>query len=242
MRIFYIRETIMDLLEMIGGNRVQYGSAVLGGVRPRCELDEMRIKKLTAGMDLVEEKLTAFADRFVSDPMVMSRITGVGVTSQKDALRLACSGPTLRATGVKSDLRTEMFEYYPFDFEVITQDDGDVKSQLLMRVFENFEAIKIIRQAIRDLPDGPITNRSWEMQDTPITKSYIEAPRGTLYHSYALEDGRVRNCVIRTPSMANIGAMQYSAIGHHITDAQLCVVQCDPCFTCTDRAIEIIKL
>lgn len=242
MRIFYIRETIMDLLEMIGGNRVQYGSAVLGGVRPRCELDEMRIKKLTAGMDLVEEKLTAFADRFVSDPMVMSRITGVGVTSQKDALRLACSGPTLRATGVKSDLRTEMFEYYPFDFEVITQDDGDVKSQLLMRVFENFEAIRIIRQAIRDLPDGPITNRSWEMQDTPITKSYIEAPRGTLYHSYALEDGRVRNCVIRTPSMANIGAMQYSAIGHHITDAQLCVVQCDPCFTCTDRAIEIIKL
>jgi len=242
MRIFYIRETIMDLLGMIGGNRVQYGSAVLGGVRPRCELDDNRIRNLTDGMNLVEEKLAAFADRFVSDPMVMSRITGVGVTRQEDALRLACSGPTLRATGAKIDLRTEMFEYEPFDYEVIIQEDGDVKSQLLMRVFESFESIKIIRQAIRDLPDGPITNRSWEMQDTSITKSYIEAPRGTLYHSYALEDGRVRNCVIRTPSMANIGAMQYSAIGHHITDAQLCVVQCDPCFTCTDRAIEIIKL
>lgn len=242
MRIFYIRETIMDLLGMIGGNRVQYGSAVLGGVRPRCELDDNRIRNLNDGMDLVEEKLVAFADRFVSDPMVMSRVTGVGVTSQEDALRLACSGPTLRATGANTDLRTKMFEYEPFDFEVITQEDGDVKSQLLMRVFENFESIKIIRQAIQDLPEGPITNRSWEMQDTPITKSYIEAPRGTLYHSYALEDGRVRNCVIRTPSMSNIGAMQYSAIGHHITDAQLCIVQCDPCFTCTDRAIEIIKI
>jgi energy-converting hydrogenase B subunit N len=242
MRIFYIRETVMDLLGMIGGNRVQYGSAVLGGVRPRCELDEARTKKLTDGMDLLEEKITALADRFVSDPMVMSRITGVGVISQKDALRLACTGPTLRATGVKSDLRTEMFEYDPFDFDVITQDDGDVKSQLLMRVFENFEAIKIIRQAIRDLPDGPITNRSWEMRDVPLTKSYVEAPRGTLYHSYALEDGRVRNCVIRTPSMANIGAMQYACIGQHITDAQLSIVQCDPCFTCTDRAIQIIKI
>ncbi|MBI5459518.1 nickel-dependent hydrogenase large subunit [Methanobacterium sp.] len=242
MRLFYIRETVMDLLGMIGGNRVQYGSAVLGGVRPRCELDEMRLQKITEGMDLLEEKITAFADRFVSDPMVMSRITGVGVISQKDALRLACSGPTLRATGVARDLRREMEEYDPFEFDVITQDDGDVKSQLLMRVLEIPEAIKIIRQAVHDLPEGPITNRSWEMQDTPITKSYIEVPRGTLYHSYALEDGRVRNCVIRTPSMANIGAMQHACIGHHITDAQLSVVQCDPCFTCTDRAIEIIKI
>lgn len=74
---------------------------MLGGVRPRCELDEMRIQKLTEGMDSLEEKLNNFANRFVSDPMVMSRITGVGVTSPEDALRLACSGPTLRATGVE---------------------------------------------------------------------------------------------------------------------------------------------
>ena len=81
----------------------------------------------------------------------------------------------------------------------------------------------------------------WEMVDTDLTQSYIEVPRGTLYHSYALESGRVRHCVIRTPSMANIGAMQYACIGDQITDAQLCIVQCDPCFTCTDRAIEIIR-
>jgi energy-converting hydrogenase B subunit N len=242
MRLFYIRETVMDLLGMIGGNRVQYGASIIGGVRPRCELDENRIQKITDGMDLIEERTLAFADRFVSDPLVMSRITGVGVISQKDAIRLACSGPTLRATGVKKDLRTEMKEYDPFDFDVITQDGGDVKSQLLMRVFEIPEAIKIIRQAIQDLPEGPITNRSWEMKDVPITKNYIEVPRGTLYHSYALEDGRVRNCVIRTPSVSNIGAMQYACIGHHITDAQLSIVQCDPCFTCTDRAIQIIKI
>ena len=242
MRLFYIRETSMDLLSMIGGNRVQYGASILGGVRPRCELDDNRIQKIKDGMDILEEKTLAFADRFVSDPMVMSRITGVGVISQKDALRLACTGPTLRATGVANDLRTEMPEYKPFDFNVITQEDGDVKSQLLMRVLEIPEAINIIRQAVRDLPEGPITNRSWEMKDAPLTKSYIEVPRGTLYHSYALEDGRVRNCVIRTPSMSNIGAMQHACIGNHITDAQLSVVQCDPCFTCTDRAIQIINI
>lgn len=242
MRLFYIRETVMELLRMIGGNRVQYGVPIIGGIRPRADLNEMRIQKLTEGMDFLEEKITDFAERFVADPMVMSRITGVGVISKEDAIRLSTSGPTLRATGVEIDLRTDMKEYDPFEFDVITQDDGDVKSNLLARVFEIPESIKIIRQAIKALPEGPITNRSWEMQDVPITKSYIEVPRGKLYHSYSLDEGRVRNSIVRTPSITNIGAMEHACIGSHITDAQLAIVQCDPCFTCTDRAIQIIQL
>ena len=241
MRVFYLREIIMELLAMIGGNRVQYGCSVLGGVRPRCELDEAKILRIKEDMDKVEEGLTDFANRFTADPIVMSRIAGIGVLPQKQAIELAVTGPTLRATGVARDLRTTMFEYDNFDFNVVTQPDGDVKSNLLMRALESFESIKIIRQAIANIPEGKLVNHDWEMVDTDITESYIEVPRGTLYHSYALESGRVRHCIIRTPSMANIGAMQYACIGDQITDAQLCIVQCDPCFTCTDRAIEIIK-
>ncbi len=240
MRIFYIRETVMELLRMIGGNRVQYGVPVIGGIRPRADLNEMRIQKIKEGMDLIEEKVAKFADRFTRDPMIMSRVTGVAALSKEDALRLAATGPTLRSTGVEVDLRKDMRQYEPFEFDVITQNDGDVKSNLLMRALEIFEAVKIIRQAIRDLPEGKITNRSWEMQDTDIIRSYIEAPRGKLYHSYRLEDGRVRNSIIRTPSITNINAMEHACIGTHITDAQLAIVQCDPCFTCTDRAIQIV--
>ncbi len=240
MRLFYIRETVMELLRMIGGNRVQYGVSIIGGIRPRCDLDGMRVQKISEGMDITETKMSEFADRFVSDPMIMSRITGVGTLPQKMAVKLGTSGPTLRATGVSKDLRQDMREYDPFEFDVITQADGDVKSNLLVRVFEIFEAIKIIRQAIKQLPEGKITNRSWEMYDAPITRSYVEAPRGTLYHSYAIEEGRVRHSIVRTPSITNIGAMQYACVGHHITDAQLAIVQCDPCFTCTDRAIQIL--
>lgn len=241
MRVFYLREIVMELLAMIGGNRVQYGCSVLGGVRPRCELDEAKILRIKEDMDKVEAGLTDFANRFTADPIVMSRIAGIGVLPQKQAIELAVTGPTLRATGVARDLRTTMFEYDNFDFNVVTQPDGDVKSNLLMRALESFESIKIIRQAIANIPEGKLVNHDWEMVDTDITQSYIEVPRGTLYHSYALESGRVRHCVIRTPSMANIGAMQYACIGDQITDAQLCIVQCDPCFTCTDRAIEIIR-
>ena len=241
MRVFYLREIVMELLAMIGGNRVQYGCSVLGGVRPRCDVDEAKLLRLKEDMDKVEEGLTDFANRFTSDPIVMSRIEGIGVLPQKQAIELAVTGPTLRATGVARDLRTSMFEYDDFDFNVITQPGGDVKSNLLMRALESFESIKIIRQAIANIPEGKVVNKEWEMFDTDIIESYIEVPRGTLYHSYALESGRVRHCIIRTPSMANIGAMQYACIGDQITDAQLSIVQCDPCFTCTDRAIEIIR-
>ena len=222
-------------------NRVQYGCSVIGGVRPRCELDSKRLERLANDMDALEEGLTDFVNRFTSDSILMSRITGIGVLPQKQAIKLDVSGPSLRATGVVYDLRTTMSEYDPFDFNIITQEDGDVKSNLMMRALESFESIKIIRQAVKNLPEGPVVTHDWEMKDTDIIESRIEVPRGTLYHSYALESGRVRHSIIRTPSMANIGAMQYACIGDQITDAQLCIVQCDPCFTCTDRAIEIIR-
>ena len=241
MRVFYLREIVMELLAMIGGNRVQYGCSVLGGVRPRCDLDEAKLLRLKNDLDAIEEGLTGFVERFMADSILLSRVTGIGVLPQKQAIELAVTGPSLRATGVARDLRTTMFEYENFDFNVITQNDGDVKSNLVMRALESFEAIKIIRQAIANIPEGKVVNRDWEMFDTDINESYIEVPRGTLYHSYALESGRVRHSIIRTPSMANIGAMQYACIGDQITDAQLCIVQCDPCFTCTDRAIEIIR-
>lgn len=242
MRIFYIRETVMELLNMIGGNRVQYGVSTIGGVRPRCELTEMRIQKVLEGMDKLEDDLKNFVNRFANDSMVNSRIEGVGYLPLKQAKKLEVSGPCIRACGLEFDLRTKMDEYDDFDFDIITFDGCDVKSNFYMRLFECFESIKIIRQAIKNLPKGSIVNRSWEMHDFKPFKHYIEAPRGTLYDSYALEDGRVRSSIIRTPSLTNIGATQYACIGNHITDGQLCIVQCDPCFTCTDRAFEIIEL
>ena len=241
MRVFYMREIVMELLAMIGGNRVQYGCSVIGGVRPRCDVDESKLQRLKEDLNKLEENLTDFTNRFLADSILLSRVTGIGVIPQKQAIKLAVTGPTLRATGVARDLRTSMPEYDDFDFNVITQPDGDVKSNLIMRALESFESIKIIRQAIANIPDGSVINHDWEMFDTDIIKSYIEVPRGTLYHSYALESGRVRHSIIRTPSMSNIGAMQYACIGDQITDAQLCIVQCDPCFTCSDRAIEIIR-
>ncbi|MCD7781820.1 MAG: nickel-dependent hydrogenase large subunit [Methanosphaera sp.] len=242
MRIFYIRESIMELLYMMGGNRVQYGISVLGGVRPRADLNLKEQQRVLDTMDYIDKHVAEFAERFVADPMVMSRITGTGQLSKKQAQDLHVTGPSLRAQGIEYDYRTKMFEYDGVDFDIVTADGGDVKANILVRVGEIFESTKIVRQVINNLPKGPIVNRDWEMVDSPVYKSYIEVPRGVCFHSYGLEDGKVRHSIIRTPSMSNIGAMQEACIGHPLQDAQLAIVSCDPCFTCTDRAIQVIKL
>ena len=72
MRVFYLREIVMELLAMIGGNRVQYGCSVIGGVRPRCDLDEAKLLRLKNDMDKIEEGLTGFADRFLADSILIS--------------------------------------------------------------------------------------------------------------------------------------------------------------------------
>lgn len=232
----------MSLLYMMGGNRVQYGVSVLGGVRPRADLNLKEQQKVLETMDYIDDKVSAFAERFVSDPAVMSRITGTGELSQKQALALHVTGPSLRATGYEYDYREKMFEYDSLEYDIITQDGGDVRANILMRATEIFQSTRIIRQAVKNLPKGPVVNRDWEMTDSPVYKSYIEVPRGVCYHSYGLEDGKVRHSIIRTPSMSNIAAMQEACIGHPMQDAQLAIVSCDPCFTCTDRAIQVIKL
>ena len=78
----------------------------------------------------------------------------MGELSQKQALDLHVTGPSLRATGYAFDQRTKMFEYEPFEFDVITQDGGDVRANILMRATEIFESTKIVRQVIKGLPEG----------------------------------------------------------------------------------------
>ena len=100
MRIFYIRETIMELLGMIGGNRVQYGCSLIGGVRPRCELDDNRIRRILEGMDVTEKRIADFADRFLHDSIVLSRVTGTGY-----GIETCCNRPYITCNRCKERLK-----------------------------------------------------------------------------------------------------------------------------------------
>ena len=241
MRGFLLREDIMDLLYIISGNRVHYSVPILGGIRPRCDLDDYRISQLNSKLSKITIKLEEFGNRVINDSMIMSRLTGTGVLTKEEAIKYAAPGPTGRASGIDFDYRSKMKEYRRnFDFNVIVLDDGDNKDRIIARALEMPESVKIIHQALENLPSGPISNRDFELKEMKYTASYIEAPRGEIYDSMALDEtGRVRNYQNRTPTLAALAAMEVACLGDQLTDGMIAMASCDPCLACTNRSIVV---
>jgi energy-converting hydrogenase B subunit N len=239
MRAFLLREMFMDLLYYISGNRVQPSAPILGGVRPRCDIPPSLGRVILETVDRGEDAYTKFVERLLADPLVMSRVTGVGILDYNTAMRLHAVGPTARASGVKLDWRKDPVQnpaYQAFDFNVVVLDWCDTKARVATRALEVFEQFKILRQAVKNLPDGPVIDRSWKLGQMGFTDGYFEAPRGELYHSTSLDDfGRIRHYKIRTPSLTNNASMEEACIGDHLTDAVLTIASCDPCLSCTNR-------
>jgi len=173
--------------------------------------------------------------------MIISRVKDVGVMDRKTAAKFHAVGPTARGSNVKSDMRKWGWvpEYDPYDFDEILFDSGDVFARLAVRFYECLESVKIIRQALdalKDTSDKRIYNPNYELNEFKPINCYTEAQRGEQYYSYGLDDeGLVRQAKIRTPTATNLGAMEDIVKGYHVSDAELIIASCDPCFTCTDR-------
>jgi len=241
MRTFLLRETFMDLMGYLGGNRVMASVAVIGGIRPRADLTEPLKRAILDRIDEFEKKYLNFVERVLADPMVMARLTGVGFMTKEEAIKWYATGPTGRGSAWDFDLRRDMKEYKPFDFNIITQDGCDNKARIVVRALEVIESVKIIRQVVKNIPDGPIINNEWCVARMDYTTAYNESYRGELMHSYALDDrGLLRNYKIRTPTITNLAAMEQVCIGDHVTDAIVTIASCDPCLTCCTRA-EVVE-
>ena len=150
------REIVMDLLATITGNRVNYGMNTIGGVRRDITAEQK--KEVLAGLKKLEERTKYYIDVATKETTIIKRLSGVGVLSKNDALKLGAVGPTARASGVDRDTRRDdpYAAYGELDFKVITDDHCDVYGRTLVRCGELMEAYKITRQALNDMPDGPI--------------------------------------------------------------------------------------
>jgi len=239
-RAFELREPLMRILYELTGNRVHYAVPVVGGVRPRANPSEENIKKIRGYVKELEPKLDAFVQRFLEDPMVMSRVTGTGILKKSVAEELQAVGPTARASGVSNDARLEMPEYKPFDYKVILLSGCDNKDRITLRCLEIFESMKIIKQALDNMPKGPVVGDVKLNFDTGFTEAYIEAPRGELYHTLRVDaKGKVRNYRIRTPTPTNLASMERACVGDQLTDGVLTIASCDPCLSCSSRALVV---
>lgn len=235
LKIMVERERVQDLLEHLTGNRMNYLINTIGGVRR----DIMPEKAEKIRRFLNESKpLSDYIMGLLNDNGDFTRKTkGVGVLPREKALEVGAVGPTLRGSGIASDIRKDdpYAAYGELDFEVIVENDGDVRAKALVRARETYESMKIIKQALDNLPSGEIVA---ERMEPKIGEEFgrAEAPRGELvYYIRSNGTNMPERVKVRTPSFANNFAILEMLRGETLENARVIIESIDPCFACTDR-------
>ena len=237
MHIWDERELVMDILEKMTGNRVNYAMVTIGGSR-RDVSDELRREILDA-CDKLKAPLDRITEIALTDKTIALRTKGVGVLKREDALRMGAVGPHARASGVDIDVRRDApySAYADFDFDIPVVDSGDVFARVVVRALECYESIKILRQALENLPEGPINlgNKLIKIKEGQAVARH-EAPRGQLSHM-VVGDGGLNNhrISVHVPSFKNTPTVPFMLRGNTVADAGLIIASIDPCFSCLDR-------
>jgi ech hydrogenase subunit E len=234
------RETIMDLLEEISGNRVNYSVNLLGGVK--YDIDAKGADSLRRGLDFLEKRTRHYLKIVTSDESFLRRTRGVGAITFEQANLLGTVGPTARASGVSRDLRVEApYMAYP-DFPVKTVLDTrcDLEARFVVRINELFESYRLIHAILERLPPGDLAAALPRRVPEGEVISRVEAPRGELFYFIKSTGGVKPDRVkVRTPSLCNWAAVLSVAVGHKLADIPMIMVGIDPCFSCNDRSIMV---
>lgn len=232
------RETVMDLLESLTGNRVNYSANVLGGVK--FDVTSELAKKIKEGMSFLEERLKVYLDVVSKDAAFLQRTRGVGVTSREAAAVLGLVGPTARASGLTRDIRIEApyGSYTRFPVSVVTEQAGDLEAKFIVRIKEMLVSCATIAAIVDNLPPGELTTRMPRKLPAGEAISRIEAPRGEVFYYIKSEGGdKPARIKVRTPSICNFASVAHLAIGSQLADVPLILAGIDPCFSCNDRMV-----
>jgi len=236
------REVVMDLLEMISGNRVHYAINTLGGVRR--DLDELQIKKIFDGLAVLRTRSEFYFKIGASEPTFVARLAGVGYLSREKALALCAVGPTARASGISADVRKDdphaVYDEIPFD--VCTADSCDVLGRTVVRIKELLESYKICEFLLKNLPAGDIAVKAPKRAKPNEVVSRYEAPRGENMH-YIKSNGsdKPERLKVRAPTLANYPATVEMLKSGFIADIPLIFAAIDPCICCAERTVELVN-
>jgi len=234
------RETVMDLLESISGNRVHYSANIIGGVK--FDIDDQRKDAILRGMDFLEPRTRHYLDVVTGDRTFIARTRGIGGMTREQAELLGAVGPTARASGVTRDVRVDSpYAAYPdFPVNVVTDEGGDLAARFVVRIKELFETYRLVREILAKLPPGELAVRALRRVPAGETVSRVEAPRGELFYflksAGADKPDRVK---VRTPSLCNWATVTQVAVGHKLADMPMLLSGIDPCFSCNDRLVRV---
>ncbi|HMR98509.1 MAG TPA: NADH-quinone oxidoreductase subunit D [Anaerolineales bacterium] len=220
---FEERELILDIFEAISGARMMCNYFRFGGVVRDIPDDVMQKIK-----DLVYDRLqykTDELDRMLTEnEVLLSRMKGVRMINAEDAIAYSITGPVLRAAGVPYDIRrADPYGIYDrFDFDVAVRYNGDLMDNYLIRIDEIRQSLRILDQAIKQIPQGPINSQKPQYQvRVPAGEAYgrVESPKGELGY-YVVSNGKPNpwRYHVRPASFVNVTALEKISIGTKIAD------------------------
>jgi NADH-quinone oxidoreductase subunit C/D len=237
---FEERELILDIFEAVSGSRMMCNYFRFGGVVR--DLPEGTLEKIR---ELVFERLTRKIDELelylTNNEILRHRSEGVGVLTPDQALAFSTTGPLLRASGVPYDLRrADPYGIYErFEFDVAVRYHGDVYDRYLVRIDEIRQSIRILQQAVRDIPEGPVQEGRPQYQvRVPAGESYgrVEGPKGELGF-YVVSNGKPNpwRYHVRAPSFINLTPLEQMCIGQKVADVVVILGSIDIVLGETDR-------
>jgi NADH-quinone oxidoreductase subunit D len=237
-----VRELVLDLFESLVGARLLYGFHQVGGVRydvPAGWSDQCR-----ETIALIESRLNEYDAMLDDNPFFTMRTKGVGVITPGLAQEVGVSGPLLRGSGVNFDLRRAhpYSSYEDFEFRVPVETAGDCHARYLVRMVEFRESIRIIRQVLDALPEGPISSRpgvkSLAQVKVPKGEAYarVEGPRGEV-GCFMISDGTNKPYRMkwRGASFSNLAILPHILPGASVADVVAIMGSVDPVFGEVDR-------
>jgi len=218
---FRDREEILKIFEKYCVARLTTHAFRIGGCQYETyEGFEKEVKKVC---DEMEPKFGEYEELLTTNRIWVERTKGVGKLNGDECKALGVTGPVLRAAGVKWDLRkTQPYSgYQKFDFEIPVGENGDTFDRYMVRIKELHQSLRIIRQAVDNIPEGPILAKVPKVLKPPVGEIYhsIEAPKGELGY-FIVSDGSLQpyRMRIRPPSFVNLQALDKMVRGMLVAD------------------------
>lgn len=235
MHVMEVREQMQDVKETVYGNRMNLAANCIGGVK--YNVDNELLEYIGKMLNKLEPQVSEIRDIYNTNRNVLARTSGIGLLPHDDALNLGVVGPVARGSGVMNDVRkASPYAAYPeIEFKSFLSNGCDIHARTQIRLDEVLESIKIIRQIIKNIPDGPLTA---PMKAIPTTQACArsEAPRGEVFY-YIRTDGTDRPARLkwRVPSYMNWEALGVMMRDCAVADVALITNSIDPCVSCTER-------
>ncbi|RLE80342.1 MAG: hypothetical protein DRJ36_02320 [Thermoprotei archaeon] len=236
MWIWRDRELVMRLMEELTGNRLMSAYNTIGGVRR--DVDEKVISALKKACTTLRESFLQIRKVFLEDPLIRTRFVNVGLLKSRDAIARSAVGPVARGSGIKTDVRADdpYQAYKDIPINVVTYKECDSWARMMVRVDEIFECLRLIEEALENLPSGEVRIPVSRKMPEGEAIGRVEAPRGELlYHIISKGGEKPYRIKIRTPTFSNLYPIVATFIGETIADIPVILISIDPCFCCTDR-------